>query len=82
MKRKVKKKEKKKQKKKKKRGEEKKIEKKSRKKRRERRKNRLHERERACILQMFYHKDMFKNNLNFKINFIVKLHDIFEKNSI
>ena len=44
-----------------------------------RRKNRLRERE--SILQTFYHKNMFKNTLNFKINFIVKLYDIFEKNS-
>ena len=28
--------------------------------------------ERACILQTFYHKNMFKNTLNFKINFIEK----------
>ena len=27
---------------------------------------------RACILQTFYHKNMFKNT-NYKINFIVKL---------
>ena len=37
--------------------------------------------ERACILQTFYHKNMLKNTFNFKINFIVKLYDIFEKNS-
>ena len=36
--------------------------------------------ERACTLQTFYHKNMFKNTLNFKINIIVKLYDIFEKN--
>ena len=34
--------------------------------------------ERACILQTFYHKNMLKNTLNFKINFIVKMYDIFE----
>ena len=28
---------------------------------------------RAFVLQTFYHKNMFKNTLNFKINFIVKL---------
>ena len=38
--------------------------------------------ERAYILQTFYHKNMFKNTLNFKMNSIVKLFDIFEeKNS-
>ena len=36
--------------------------------------------ERACILQTFYLcLSMFKNTLNFKINFIVKLYDIFEE---
>ena len=35
--------------------------------------------ERAYILQTFYQEIMFKNTLNFKINFIVKLYDIFEK---
>ena len=35
--------------------------------------------ERAYILQTFYHKNMFKNTLNFKINFIVKFYDIFEQ---
>ena len=36
--------------------------------------------ERACILQTFYlWLSMFKNTLNFKINFIVKLYDIFEE---
>ena len=44
-------------------------------------KNRWRERERACILQTFYHKNVFKNTLNFKINFIIKLYNIFEKNS-
>ena len=29
--------------------------------------------ERAYILQMFNHKNMFKNAMNFKMNFIVKL---------
>jgi len=53
-------------------GEEKKIEEKRKKK-----KNCV--KERACILQTFYHKNMFKNTLNFKINFIVKLYDSFEK---
>ena len=28
--------------------------------------------ERACILQTVYHKNMFKNTIDFKINFIVK----------
>ena len=59
----------------------KKIDEKSRKQKgRERRKDRC-VKERACSLQRFYHKNMFKNTLNFKINFIVKLYDIFEKNS-
>ena len=35
--------------------------------------------ERACFLQTFYHENMFKNTLNFKISFIVKLYDIFAK---
>ena len=35
--------------------------------------------ERVYILQTFYQKNMFKNILNCKINFIVKLYDIFEK---
>ena len=72
--------------------EEKKREEKREEKRREERKreenkieekeeNRLCERERACILQTFYHKNIFKNTLNFKIYIIVKLNDIFEKNS-
>ena len=39
-------------------------------------KNILREIERACILKTFYHKNMFKNNLNFKINIIEKLYDI------
>ena len=62
--------------------EEQKIEEKSRKwKRRERRKIDC-VKERACILQTFYHKNMFKNTLNFKINFIVKFCDIFEKKQL
>ena len=60
-------------------GEEKKIKEESRKwKRRERRKNRLRGIT-LYILQTFYKKNMFKNTLNFKINFVVKLCDIFEK---
>ena len=35
--------------------------------------------ERSCILQTFNHKNIFKNTLNFNINFIVKLYEIFEK---
>ena len=35
--------------------------------------------ERAYILQTFYQKNMFKNTLIFKINFIVKLYGIFLK---
>ena len=53
------------------------------KRRKERRKNNKDfVKERAYILQTFYHKNMFKNTLNFKMNSIVKLFDIFEeKNS-
>ena len=49
----------------------------------EKRKNkkRLGERE-SMHLQTFYHKNMFKNTLNFKINFIVKLYDIFERKMV
>ena len=38
--------------------------------------------ERAYILQTFYQKNMFKNTLNFKINLIVKLYDIFKKKQL
>ena len=68
--------------------EEKREEKKEEKEERRREENRREEKEekidcvkeRACTLQTFYHKNMFKNTLNFKINIIVKLYDIFEKN--
>ena len=33
--------------------------------------------ERVCILQRFYHKLMLKTTLNFKINLIVKINDVF-----
>ena len=39
------------------------------------------ERKKKNQMKTFYHKNMFKNTLNFKINLFVKLHDIFEKNS-
>ena len=35
----------------------------------------------TCILQTFYQKNMLKKTLNFRINFVVKLYDIFKKNS-
>ena len=35
--------------------------------------------ERACTLKTFFHKNMFKNTLIIKINFIVKLFDILKK---
>ena len=33
--------------------------------------------ERVCILQRFYHKLMLQTTLNFKINLIVKINDVF-----
>ena len=38
--------------------------------------------ERASILQTFYQKNIIENTLNFEINFIVKLYDIFEKKQL